>query len=660
MTSTPAVHPSRPRTTMLTPARRRRPAPTPSLPIRTLGIAAIAIIVLASIVTANAASSITRSYNLRTGWNAVHLDVRPTDPTAESVLAGLPIDSVWRHQTRLTSVDFIQDPSEPVWNEDQWLVHIPTNRLESLDNNLFQIQGGFSYLIKLTAPATWSVTGEPVVNPTPWKADAFNLRGFPIDASAPPTFRDFFKFSPAHFQPSSGVLQPVYRLDPDGRWTLVNPTDTMQEGAAYWVYTAGPSDYVAPFEARTRGIDGLQFGSALEEVELTLVNLAGGPVTATVAESGGPSPSALSLGVLNPPDGLRWIPLPSLHVEALAASESRTLRVGISRQSFTGDSYDTLLDIRDNLGTRFLIPVHATPTLPPPTSSPSGRSLLNARSNRRGTAAPGPSTSPAAGLWVGTASVNAVSEAHSGPLRTNLMSSSLTDPSGSPQPLQIVRELGSPAPTPVRNEFDLRVLIHVAADGRAVLLREVIQLWRDGTYETNSAGEQVVKTPGSYVLLTDPTRIAEFRGAGLRDGTPVGRRLSTSSFDFLATPTNNFLALDGEFSPNQTLRGDYTLFPDQPTHPFKHKYHPDHDNLDPTFRNRVEEAFEISRAFEFQFLPADPGTGARPVPDYGRTEIAGLYRETVSGLHQVPIHAEGVFRLRRVSTVDELNPPAIP
>lgn len=632
------------------------PAPSPRL--RLVSIVAIGLIVLASIVTTNAASTLTRTFALRSGWNAVYLDVRPADPTAETVLSGLPIRSVWRHQAKLTSVDFIQDAAEPIWNRDQWLVHVPTNRIESLDNNLFQIQGGYPYLIELSAPASWTVTGVPVVGSARWKADAFNLRGFPIDASAPPMFRDFFKFSPAHFNATTGALQPIYALDAAGVWRAVAPTDVMQEGAAYWVFTSGPSQYVAPFEARIDGVDAFDFGSSLPEQDLTLVNLAGSPLTVTLAEAGGPSPSALVLGKVAPPEPLQWETLPALHVESLAASETRRLRVGIQRLAFTGNSYDSLLDLRDNLGTRFLIPVHAAPTLNDGAGdrSPLGPSLHASRASRR--KAGSTPTSPSAGLWIGTASVNAVSEVHSGPLKTNQLGSTLTNPDNVSEPLQIVRELGSRTPTPVRNSFDLRVLIHVDADGKALLLKEVIQLWRDGTYETNNAGERLIKTPGSYVLLTDTSRIAEFKGAGLRDGTPVGRRLSTANFDFLSTPAQNFLALDGEFGVSHTLRGDYTLFPDQPTHPYKHKFHPDHDNLDPTFKNKLEEAFEISRAFEFEFLPADPGTGNRPVPDYGNTEIAGLYRETVSGLHQIPIHAEGVFRLRRVTTVAELNPPS--
>jgi len=321
-------------------------------------------------------------------------------------------------------------------------------------------------------------------------------------------------------------------------------------------------------------------------------------------------------------------------------------------------AYDSILDIRDNLGTRFLIPVHAEK--PAVNTSGDARRLAHSRSSNRPTLADDPPRSPAAGLWIGTVSVSAVSEVHSGRLITNAVSSTLSNPDGSAIPLEIVREPGSPIPTPVRNEFDLRIIFHVDADGEVRLLKDVIQLWRNGTYETNNAGERAVKTPGAYVLLTDSTRIREFQGAGQRDGTPVGRRISTASFDFLSTPTNNFLELTGEFGIGHTLRGDYTLFPDQPTHPFKHKFHPDHDNLDATFKNKVEEAFEVTRSFEFDFLASDPGTGIPASPEYGHSEIAGVYVESVSGLHRFPIRAEGIFRLRRVSTVASLNPPSTP
>ncbi len=117
-------------------------------------------------------------------------------------------------------------------------------------------------------------------------------------------------------------------------------------------------------------------------------------------------------------------------------------------------------------------------------------------------------SNPFAGLWVGNASIQAVSEVHSGSLVTSALGSGLsivtrTNPvtgevtsqtltNDQPEALQIHRVGVSPDPTPVRNAYDLRVLIHVDASGTARMLEEVIQLWREGSYETNAAGQLVV------------------------------------------------------------------------------------------------------------------------------------------------------------------------
>ena len=118
---------------------------------------------------------------------------------------------------------------------------------------------------------------------------------------------------------------------------------------------------------------------------------------------------------------------------------------------------------------------------------------------------------------------------------------------------------------------------------------------------TGVLGREVVDRPGRFVLLTDDTRVGAFRGATLRDGEPVGRRISAISFDFPSTPTNNFLNLSGDFAIAGRLAGSYTTFPQQPTNPYRHKFHPDHDNLDPTFTSFRAEAFEVNRAFELEF-----------------------------------------------------------
>lgn len=598
----------------------------------------------------SATNTVTRSYPLRAGWNALYLEVTPAQDAIGTALAGLPVESVWRHQTRLTAADFLQDTNEPVWNRDEWLVYVPTHRIESLANTLFRWQGGHAYLLKLSADATLTVTGVPFFGRLPWKPQAYNLRGLPVDGGAPPTFRDFFKFSPAHYSASRGALQPILRLTSTGQWQSVAANDLVEAGAAYWIFTEGASDYFAPLNVATDDREGLRYGTGLTELPLRLANLSGSPVSVTLRELDRPDPPRLVFAQEDPTNGRQWATLPVMQVETLAPLEARRVWLGLQRQHLTASTYHSLIEVRDNAGTLVLVPVEAAPLRSE--ANPS-RSALHAPQSSPRLSQPGV-PSRFAGLWAGAATLTEVSEVHSGTLKTNRLGSSLVDSAGGNEPLEVVREQVDPTPKPVGASFDLRVLLHVDSEGNVRLLKEVIQLWRDGTYATNGLGQRTVASPGTYVLLTDRTRLGEFQAAGLRDSRPVGRRLSTVHFDFPAPATNNFLLLEGVFGTNTTLRGTFTVLADHPTNPFKHKYHPDHDNLDPTYRQFVAEAFEINREFTFEFAPS-PVDG-RPTPGYGYDELSGTYQEGITGLHRETIHTRGTFRVQRISPQAELNP----
>jgi hypothetical protein len=382
---------------------------------------------------------------------------------------------------------------------------------------------------------------------------------------------------------------------------------------------------------------------------LTLRNVAAAPAGVTVEETARTAAAtALAYRTEDPVNGVEWPALPALLATNLAAGGEAALDLALQRQRLATPTYGSLLDLRDNAGTRHLIPV--TGENP---GFAGGAALRALHGPRRHAPA-----SPFAGLWVGAAFITGVSEVHSGVLQTNTAAAGTVL---SNQFEQVTRTGVSTNPTPVPAEFELRLICHVDAAGQARLLKEVIQLWRDGTYRTNDAGDRVVDRPGSYVLLTDETRLGEFRPAGLRDGVGVGRRISSAHFDFPSFPTNNFLPLAGTVGTNGVLGGNYTTFKNHPTNPLRHKFHPDHDNLDPTFRQAADpsETFEITRLFELHFTPADPAPGPA-VPDYGHGQLAGHYYETVAGLHREPIYAAGTFRLTRVSELAELNPPATP
>jgi hypothetical protein len=308
----------------------------------------------------------------------------------------------------------------------------------------------------------------------------------------------------------------------------------------------------------------------------------------------------------------QWLPLLPAFDFRLEAGAVLELRTAIKRAEMPVSEMSSVLEVTDDIGTRYLVPV---------------------RAQKLGTAKPSlsgqPTDNPVAGLWVGTASVTNVNEANS------------------PLPMRL---------TPTRSAFDLRLLVHVVPDGangKPYLLQEVIQMWQNGT-TINDNGLAVTDKPGRFVLLTDDSLLPSFRGASLRDGVPVGRRFSTVDFAFPG-PTNVW-AMDGRWGGNETASCTITLDANHPANPFQHRYHPDHDNLDPTYQRFQEESYAITRRIELQFTPANPDPNEQNAAlEYGYSVLGGIYRETITGLHRTNITATGTFRLTRVNNTPVLN-----
>jgi hypothetical protein len=93
-----------------------------------------------------------------------------------------------------------------------------------------------------------------------------------------------------------------------------------------------------------------------------------------------------------------------------------------------------------------------------------------------------------------------------------------------------------------------------------------------------------------------------------------------------------------------------------PTNPFIHQYHPDHDNLNARFNAPQRESYDITRSCQFTFTTVPPvdnvsGTG------WGASVIGGYYQETISGLHRKPLQVSGYFELRRASELGSITVP---
>ena len=235
-----------------------------------------------------------------------------------------------------------------------------------------------------------------------------------------------------------------------------------------------------------------------------------------------------------------------------------------------------------------------------------------------------------AGLWIGGATIKQVNQ-----------------PANISNPNQ---------PVPTASEFQFRLIVHVDGNGQARLLQKVLQMWKDGAYKPDPAGSgnQVVDEPGRFVLVTDDSLTSQFTGAALRDGEPVARRFSSAAFGFRQPIA---MAGAGTFGGAGGTRTCFVPIDyDDPVNPFKHRYHPDHDNLDPRFEQKVgegRESFTVTRQVQLEFTAQDPDN--LTLAGWGDNQLGGVYRETITGLHKAPLIVEGTFRLHHACEVSTLN-----
>jgi hypothetical protein len=310
-----------------------------------------------------------------------------------------------------------------------------------------------------------------------------------------------------------------------------------------------------------------------------------------------------------------WTAFPPSLDLTIPAGESQKLRLGVKRAGLTADSvYAANMTVSDAAGMQILVPVSVT-----------GISY--------------------SGLWVGDATISKVSE-----------------------PLDCIKKDLDPnnvddcPPVKTGSEFSFRLILHAGELGPVRLLSHVIQMWQEGTWkpDPNDLGKLIVDEPGHFVLLVDDALIPLYSGAALRDGQPVGRRISSPAFGtFYAEDTEPFItkvnekvmASSGVFGQDgATLTVTLGLPKDDPTNPFRHMYHPDH--------KLAEQSYTVTRIITLEFAEVDPEgrpiTGV-PTLGWGSSEIGGRYEETITGLHKNTLHIEGTFLLHKVSSVGTLT-----
>ncbi|MCD4749009.1 MAG: hypothetical protein K8R59_06520, partial [Thermoanaerobaculales bacterium] len=565
-------------------------------------------LVLLTVPHGECAGTYQQSFVLKPGWNAVFLEVTPENRSVESAFAGIPIASVWTWMPSDETVQFIQDPNENQDLTSGWLGYFPRPRPEAFLTNLFILQANRAYLIKLdgTQSVTWNVTGVPSLRSMRWVPDSFNLVGFHVDPGRRPTFGSYFADRAA----LEG--QPIYRLGEGGVWTLVEQpySNTITPGAAYWVYCDGKTDFDGPMEVSVEWGDRMDFSSSLSSQVLVVRNRTVVDVDITLRQLTSQTPAPLSMKIQEEDTGREtWASLPSTYAVPAPAGRELLLKFGVRRAEFTADEVGGILEVTNGLGARRLVPIDAKRYHAPPAD--------------QSKAAKAGGIANFAGLWQATVLVNGVSEA----------------------------QMGGTTPEDTGKLFPLRILIHVDSAGVARLVNEVVEMWEEGTMapDPENPGFLITETPGRAVLLTNEDLIPNFTGVTMRDGVPVGIRLSSIAYDF----PGEVLEMDGAVGPTGTLEATLVMDADFATNPYKHGFHPDHNNLDEQFLNPRQEAYEVTRSIQFVFSDIDPREDNDP--EWGDSLLGGTYFEEISGLHRNTIFVGGTFRLRRVAGVPELN-----
>lgn len=207
-----------------------------------------------------------------------------------------------------------------------------------------------------------------------------------------------------------------------------------------------------------------------------------------------------------------------------------------------------------------------------------------------------------AGLWIGEAVVTAVES----------------------KPLQN-------AVKPAGSAFPLRYLIHVADDGTARVLSQVFM-------------GPMAAAPHDFGLCRSE--------AGLKADTKAAARRIVATH----LPLDQALVTTtGSFTIGSDLSCTIATPFNDPTNPFVHQYHPDHDNKSgQTALVAGQESYNITREVSFTFTATPPGGGS--ATGWGSSVIGGTYGEVVSGLHKQNISLTGTFVLRRASELGTLNP----
>jgi hypothetical protein len=300
----------------------------------------------------------TQTITLQRGWNAVHLQVTPSNSDASAVFSNTPVTIAATYYSKSKPVQYIQNPSATAWSQQGWGVWYAPSRPDAFLTTLHAMRGNTTYLLYAQQDFTWVVTGAVTFAPVRWRGSSYNLVGFSLDEQSPPTFDQFFSASAAH------TPCKAYRLV-NNQWTLVTDPvrTTMRSGEACWIYCNGGSDYQGPLNVQLNAGRAVNF-DASPEATIALANRSGNPITVQIQTGSSDSPLPLAYiirGVTTGQMAKLSVDLPANYtLPTLEPGDNTSFWLTVRRERMTLSSQSALLKIVADPGVQYWIPLSAT------------------------------------------------------------------------------------------------------------------------------------------------------------------------------------------------------------------------------------------------------------------------------------------------------------
>ena len=566
----------------------------------------------------------TQSFDLKAGWNAIFTHVDASNNTLNELIGSdvnNPIQEVWLWKPPVTTAQFIDDPQHPTNTDTQWGYW----KRGETGNTLERLIPNHAFLVRVDEAVpnyTWDVVGVPSAFRFRWSTTGLNFVGFPMVSSVPPTYEAFLNKTP-ELQQNAEIYQYV-----GGELGTGNPsqlfafrTTPVRRGEAVWIRAADVFNrFYGPFEIDLQDGSGFAFGSTLSQFRFRVRNLVSETLTVTAQMVASDLPPAGEDPILGAPPlllrgELDTTTLTHGYSDFSSGPQTWTLQpkgevgsevevvIGVDRSQMPGnpdDLFAGIIRFTDSLGfSQMDIPVSAV-------------------------------VASMAGLWVGEAIVNQVQH-QLATYQQDADGNLVQDSEGKYIQTSADETLGE-----VARPASLRLIVHNNEASEAVLLQRV--------YHGFDSNNELILA--NTELALDASRLDSARRA--------------SSVHLPWIESNNSWPFTGVLEQGQSMTTSVTVdHDDHETNPFLHTYHPDHDNLNATFTQKLPQGFESYGIIRTLTLSITPPPDDFSSLTRGNLSLSGVYSENVqltgTAGESKEYQVQGGFALKRISPISELT-----